>query len=218
MTRERAPARARRAPSDDGLFIVGLVGRAGSGKSTVAHALAADGARVIEADHVGHVVTDTDPEVRAALLAEYGPEVYRTDGTLDRARVALRVFRDPAARARLDALTHPRIVARIRAALDDLRREGFRGVVVVDAALMLDWALERECDAVLAVVVPDAVAIERLMRARGWDEAHARARLEAQRTPEAFAAAADLAIENTGAADVLERAARAGVATLRATR
>src|SRR5262245_54682223 len=121
-----AASRARRVPVADGLFIVGLVGRAGSGKTTVADALAADGARVIEADGLGHAVTDGDPDVRAGLSAEYGPEVYRENGTLDRARVAAKVFTDRAARERLDRLTHPRIVARIRAEVERLRVTGFR--------------------------------------------------------------------------------------------
>ena len=60
-------ARRRQHAEPDGLFIVGLVGRAGSGKSTVARTLAADGARLIEADAIGHDVTDHDPEVRSAL-------------------------------------------------------------------------------------------------------------------------------------------------------
>src|SRR5262249_17640209 len=148
--------------------IVGLVGRAGSGKSTVARALAARGAQVIEADRLGHEVTDQDPEVRAALIAEYGSEVYRPDGTLNRAGVASRVFSDPGSLKRLNALVHPRILARIRERLESLRRENFRGVVVVDAALMLDWGFQRECDVVLAVVAGDARLFERLRADRGW--------------------------------------------------
>jgi dephospho-CoA kinase len=209
---------ARRAPAGDGLLIVGLVGRAGSGKSSVAAALRADGAVAIEADRLGHAVTDGDPAVRAALRAEYGDDVYRADGTLDRARVAARVFADPAARARLDALVHPRIVARIRAELDRLRGTGHRGAVVIDAALMLEWGLERECDAVLAVVAPEAEQVARLARARGWSEAEARARLAAQRTNEAFAAAADETIDNRGTRDELVRAARAAMERIAARR
>src|SRR5262245_3097352 len=176
--------RPRRPLSADGLFIVGLVGRAGSGKSTVAQALAGLGARgeaLIEADRLGHEVTDGDPEVRAALQTEYGPDVYRADGALDRARVAARVFADPAARAGPERLVHPRSVARIRERLDRLRIAGHVGVVVVDAALMLDWGLERDCDAVLAVVAPEAEQVARLVRARGWTEEQARARLAVQR-------------------------------------
>jgi dephospho-CoA kinase len=207
--------RARRRPSGDGLFVVGLVGRAGSGKSSVARALADEGAVVIEADRIGHEVTDGVAEVRSALAAEYGPSVYRADGTLDRRRVAERVFADAAARARLDALVHPHIVARLRARIDELRRSEFRGVVVLDAALLLDWGIERDCDAVIAVVAPEAEQIARLTRARGWTPDEARARLAAQRTNEAFAAAADVTIENTGTPEALEHAARRAVARLR---
>ena len=206
----------RRAKARDGLFVIGLVGRAGSGKSTVARALAEDGARLIEADRLGHEVTDRDPEVREALAAEYGPDIYLADGALDRPRVAARVFSDRAARARLDALVHPRILERIQAEIDALRRAGFRGVVVIDAALMLEWGLERDCDAVIAVVAPEAAQIERLWRARGWSESEARARLAAQRTNESFAAAADVTLVNQGSADELRRQAKAAVASLEA--
>jgi dephospho-CoA kinase len=210
--------RARRAPAGDGLFIVGLVGRAGSGKSAVAGALAADGAIVIEADLVGHEVTDRDPEVRAALAREYGDDIYRPDGRLDRERVAARVFRDPAARSRLDLLVHPRLVARLEARLGELRARGARGVVVLDAALLLEWGLERGCDAVVAVTAPEAEQVRRLVRGRGWTEAEARSRLLAQRTDEAFCAAADVTLDNSGSIEDLARGAQAAVAALRATR
>jgi len=206
----------RRAKARDGLVRIGLVGRAGSGKSTVARALVEDGARLIDADRLGHEVTDRDPEVRKALEAEYGPDIYHPDGTLDRPRVAARIFADREARSRLDALVHPRILERIRREWDALRDAGFRGVVVIDAALMLEWGLERDCDAVIAVVAPEAMQIERLWRSRGWSEADARARLQAQRTNEAFAAAADVTLVNQGSAEELRRQARAAVASIAA--
>jgi len=199
--------RARRAPADDGLFIVGLVGRAGSGKSTVARALERGGIPVIEADRLGHEVTDRDPEVRARLMEEYGAEIYLADGALDRKRVGARVFADPAALQRLNRLVHPRLLALLRARLEALRSSGHRGTVVVDAALMLDWGFERECDAVIAVTAPESEQIARLRRARGWTEEQARARLAAQRTDAEFAAAADAVIENRGRESELEAAA-----------
>ena len=206
--------RVRRPETGDGLFILGLVGRAGSGKTTVARALEAGGARVIEADQIGHEITDRDPEVRAALIADYGADVYRADGALDRARVAARVFREPAARERLNQIVHPKIMARIRETIVELVRQGWRGVVVVDAALMLDWHLERACDAVLAVTATEPEQIARLMRARGWSEPEARARLGAQRTHQEFARAADVVLENHGTPEALIEAARAALRRL----
>jgi dephospho-CoA kinase len=118
------------------------------------------------------------------------------------------VFSDPGALERLNALVHPRIVSAIHRRIDALRAERFRGPVIVDAALMLDWQLERDCDAVLAVVASEAHQISRLMRSRGWDEADARARLAAQRTNEAFRATADEVIENDEDASALLAATR----------
>ena len=216
MSTERP--RPRRAHAGDGLFILGLVGRAGSGKSAVAHAIVADGGAVIDADRIGHEVTDQDPEVRHALAAEYGDDIYLADGTLDRRRVAARVFRDPAARARLDALVHPRILARAWEALNELRLSGHRGVVVLDSALLLHWGMERSCDAVLAVTAPEHERVARLMRSRGWSEEEARAVLAVQRPDAWFTQAANLIIENTGSVADLERAARAAVVRLKAER
>jgi dephospho-CoA kinase len=204
---------ARRTPGADGLFIVGLVGRAGSGKTTVARALAAGGATVVDADALGHEVTAHDPEVRRALAAEYGDDVYGPAG-LDRARVAARVFRDPEARERLNRLVHPRIVERIRARLEALRAAGHRGTVVLDAALLLDWGFERECDAVIAVMAPEAARRERLARARGWSGEETERRLAAQRPDEAFNTVADVVLENRGRPEDVERAAREAVRNL----
>lgn len=194
--------------------MLGLVGRTGSGKSSVARALARAGAVVIDADLVGHEITDRDPEVRAALIAEYGAGVYRENGELDRKAVADRVFADQAARGRLDRLVHPRLRERIVRRLGELRAAGHRGVVVVDAALLLDWGLERECDAVLAVTAPQEEQVARLSGARGWSAEEARARLAVQRAPQAFAAAADETIDNRGTPQELERAALAALARL----
>ena len=208
----------RRSGASAGLFVLGLVGRAGSGKSTVARALAADGAEVIDADALGHAVTDHDDDVRAALVAEYGPGIYRKDGTLDRARVAAAVFADPAARERLNHLAHPRIARRIEARLSELEARGFEGVVVIDAALMLDWRLERACDAVIAVVAGESAHIERMVRSRGWSVEQARQRLAVQRPASELRAAAGVTLENDGTMEQLETAAHDAVRTLRARR
>lgn len=205
-------ARPRRVRGDDPLWIVGLVGRAGSGKSTVAAAFRERGFPVLDADRIGHEVTDRDPDVRLALLTEYGPGVYRADGTLDRPQVAARVFADPAARARLDALVHPRILAILRERIDTLRLEGHRGPVIVDAALLLKWGFERECDFVIAVQAPEAALLARLATSRGWSAEAARARLAAQPAPAVLAAAADVVLENDGTEKELVEAALREVA------
>ncbi len=208
-----APARVRR-PHAAGPFVVGLVGPAGSGKSTLARALAGPHVRVLDADRMGHEIVNEDAAVRAALAAEYGADVYRADGTLDRPRVAARVFSDPEALARLNRLVHPRILARLRDGVAAATREGFTGTLVVDAALLLDWGFERECDAVLAVLAPRALQVERLRAARGWSEEEILRRLAIVRGDESFVALADDVVTNDRTpAEALE-AARSVIARL----
>lgn len=208
----------RRARATDELFIVGLVGRAGSGKSTVARALAAAGALVLDADEAGHDVTDHDPDVRRALLAEYGPAVFLEDGTLHRRLVATKVFANPAALERLNALVHPRILKRMRLKLAELAAAGHRGVVLVDAALMLDWGFERECDAVLAVIAPEEQQVARLVAGRGWTDAEARRRLANQKPNSYFEGVADETLDNRGTEAELADAARVALERLRSVR
>ena len=208
------PTSARRPRTRDGLFIVGVIGQAGSGKSTVARVFEREGAAVIDADALAHEIVDFDPQVQAAIAAEYGPEVYGPTG-LNRRRVAEVVFRDPAARERLNLLVHPRIVERIRARLEALRKDRFRGTVAIDAALLLDWGFERECDAGVAVTASRAAQLERLRTQRGWDADEAGRVLGAQRPMEVLAGAADVTIENNGGAAELVRVARAALKHLR---
>jgi len=87
-------------------------------------------------------------------------------------------------------------------------------VVLIDAALLLEWGLERWCDAVVAVVAPYPEQLKRLQSARGWTAEEAARRLSAQRSNQAFAAAADATLENQGSPRELEEAARGTIAQL----
>lgn len=173
---------------------VGLTGGIGSGKSTVSAMFAELGADVIDADAVAREVVAPGTEGLRTLVAEFGPGILSADGALDRAAMAAVVFADESARARLNAITHPRIAARtaeLMAALPD------DAVVIHDVPLLAELGLQDAYELVVVVDAPDEVRVARLID-RGLAEADARARIAAQATREQRLAIADVVLDNSG--------------------
>ncbi|MFI0433614.1 MAG: dephospho-CoA kinase [Candidatus Nanopelagicales bacterium] len=184
---------------------IGLTGGIGSGKSTVAALLADYGALVIDADAVAREVVAPGTEGLAALVAEFGGGVLAPDGSLDRPALAAIAFADDAARARLNAVLHPRIAARTV----ELMSAAAPGQVIVhDVPLLAENGLAPAYDAVIVVAAPLEVRLTRLEQ-RGVSPADARRRIAAQATDEQRRAVADVVIDNGGDLDALaEKVAR----------
>jgi len=175
--------------------VIGLVGGVGSGKSTVARMMADEGCRVVDADRIAHEVLGR-PEVRAAVRQAFGEGVFGPDGQVDRPRLGEAVFSDPAARERLERIVHPPILDRLRAELDEARRAG-PPAVVLDAPLILEKDLAKECDCVVYIRVPAAVRYRRLREARGWSRAEAERRDASQVSLKVKQNRADYIIDNS---------------------
>ncbi len=184
-------------------FVLGLTGPIGAGKSTGASLLSAKGAVVLDAD--GLVRAEQLPETpgHAAIVAAFGPGIVGEDHAIDRAKLAAIAFTDPAALARLEAILHPLVRARVltaHAALPD------SAVLVVEAIKLLESPLWLLCGTVWVVTASRAVLLERLARERGMAAGEAVARLAAQADDAMFRAQADLVIENDGDRAALARA------------
>jgi dephospho-CoA kinase len=184
------------------VFRIGLTGGIGSGKSAVASFLRDLGAHVIVADEVSREQAVPGGPVLAALVDEFGPSILRPDGTLRRDELGRLAFSSARGLERLNAITHPALVAAILERMERLERDDPSGVVVVDAALLVDWDILDAFDLVVAVDAPRETRLRRLTSA-GLDEDAARARMGAQAPEEAFAHAADVVIENDGTLDGL---------------
>src|SRR5437870_308144 len=109
---------------------IGLTGAIGCGKSTVAGWLGELGAFVVDADIVAREVVEPGEPALDAVVARFGPDVVRDDGSLDRAALGRIVFADPAALRDLEAIVHPAVRPRILAAVAAAERAGARAVVI----------------------------------------------------------------------------------------
>lgn len=157
---------------------IGLTGGIATGKSTVSHMLVALGAKLIDADVVAReVVAPGQPalkEIAARFDGVVGP-----DGTLDRKKLGARVFASETDRAALNAITHPRIQARVVDLAQSYAASG-APVVVYDAALLFENGLERALEGVILVTAPAEVQLHRLMTRDGLSREAAQARIDAQ--------------------------------------
>ena len=171
--------------------VIGVTGRIGSGKTTIARQLEAAGFRRLDVDRIGHQVLRRAP-IRRQLRRAFGPGIFDRRGRLLKRRLADAAFSTPARHRRLNRIMHPAMVREIRRRLRRARRP-----IVLDAALLHQMGLQSLCDAVILVTCPKAVRYERARRARGWSAEEVQRRERFQPTGERQAKSADLVIRNS---------------------
>lgn len=158
---------------------IGITGPIGCGKSTVARWMGErPGIVVIDADVVAREVLEPGEPALDAVVARFGSDLLRADGSLDRAALGRVVFADPAALRDLEAIVHPAVRPRIIAAMDDAAADGAQAVVV-EAIRLVEGGLAALCDEVWLVACDPAIQRSRLV-GRGSTMAEAVQRIEAQ--------------------------------------
>jgi dephospho-CoA kinase len=182
---------------------IGLTGGIGSGKSAAAESLRARGFPVLDADVIARDVVAPGSPGLEAVVARFGPDVRREDGTLNRIALGTLVFGDPALRQELESLLHPLIAAETSARMAALEGDGAT-VVFHDAALLFEAGAEGRVDEVIVLVVPEEVQVARTMARDGCTEVEVRQRMGAQMSSEDKAARADHVLDNSGDLDALE--------------
>ncbi|MDR0997188.1 MAG: dephospho-CoA kinase, partial [Zoogloeaceae bacterium] len=133
-------------------FLVGLTGGIGSGKSAAARCFAEQGVPVIDTDQIARSLTLPGGAALPAIAEAFGQDVLLADGGLDRARMRARVFADPAAKKRLEAITHPLIEAEVRRRI----AASTAPYLVVDIPLLVETDARRRyvLDQVLVIDCP----------------------------------------------------------------
>ena len=181
-------------------YSIGLTGGIGSGKSAVAAMFKALGADIVDTDEISHSLTAAGGAAMAAIRNAFGTEYLASDGSLDRARMRSLVFGDPAARKKLEAILHPMIRERTRAAV---AASSAPYVVVVVPLLFETGAYQDLVQRVLAVDCDEDIQLRRVL-ARGLsDEAEARRIISAQISRADRVSRASDVIANNGSFDEL---------------
>jgi dephospho-CoA kinase len=186
------------------MFLVGLTGNIGSGKSTVAQLLSERGATIIDADVLARRAVESGTEAHRAIAERWGTSILSADGTLDRAALRRIVFSDPAELEQLNAMVHPE-VERMRGELVERARQRGDRLVVCDIPLLFERRMTEAFERIVLVDAPRPVRLERLVRERGLRETEAMDMIVAQMPAELKRARADFVIDNDSSLTALDQ-------------
>ena len=167
--------------------VLGITGGVGAGKSTVLMYLKEHyGARVIQADQVGHLLQQPHESCYRRIVELFGTTVLNADGTISRPKLGAIVYTDPQKMARLNAIMHPSIRRWIKSEVEAEQKRGCVPFVTVEAALLLEDHYDEICDEIWYVHTDDAVRIKRLQESRGYSEEMCRRIMANQKNEDAI--------------------------------
>jgi dephospho-CoA kinase len=158
---------------------IGITGGIGMGKSTVARSLGEKGYPVIDTDQIAREIVAPGTPAFTEITEHFGPEIVDSSGTIHRAALAQRVFRDPAQLDALNRITHPRIRQSWLSQLEEYRRQDAYSLVFVMIPLLFEIGVEGGFDHILCVACSTAEQKRRLSE-RGWDPDHQSHRIQSQ--------------------------------------
>ena len=184
-------------------LIIGLTGGIGSGKSTVADALVARGAALVDTDQIAHALTAPGGAAIEPIRQAFGDAVIAPDGRMDRATMRERAFSDPQARKLLESILHPLIRAGTDAGIAAALQNAAPYVLVAIPLLVEGGGARGRFDRVLVVDCPADVQVERVIRRSGLARTQVDAIMAAQATREQRLAMADDVVDNSGSPDAL---------------
>ena len=180
------------------MYVIGLTGGIGTGKSAVAQLLAEQGAVILNADRVGHEVYARGGPAYDDVIAEFGAEIVAADGSIDRKKLGPIVFSSPEKLARLNAITHPRMKEMMREKLTDAARSRAE-VAVLEAALLFDAGWDDLTDEVWVTVVDAQTAARRASERSGIPVGQVLERIQkAQMASDERIRRSDIVIDTTG--------------------
>ncbi len=177
------------------MLTIGLTGKTGAGKSTVALYLKEKGCRIIDGDVIARTITEKGSEVLSELQAAFGDDILDSDGRLIRPTLAARAFSSGENTALLNRITHPHIKRKCEAEISLAENEGYT-VSVIDAAALLESDIKNLCRKIVVVTAPEEIRLKRILERDNITNEQAMTRIKAQKDDEYYFERADIIIKN----------------------
>ncbi len=189
------------------MLIVGLTGGVASGKTVVSEVLRDEGAYIIDADQIARELVQPHRPAWSEIVRSFGKEILQEDGSIDRKKLADRVFVDPDQRKLLNQILHPLITGEMDRRAREIGQKDPEAIVVIDAPLLVEVGYHQRVDKLMVVASTQTEQIERLKVRDGISSEEALRILSSQMPVEEKVKLADFVIRNEGSlVEVRERA------------
>lgn len=185
------------------MLTVGLTGKTGAGKTTVASHLKEKGCYVIDGDVIARQITEKGSEVLPLLQKAFGEDILDENGELIRKKLAERAFSSKESTAHLNSITHPVIKQRCEAEMAKADSLGYK-TSLIDAAALLDSDCKDLCQKIIVVTAPEDIRLERILGRDDISYEQAMTRIKAQKDDEYYFRHADIIIRNYPPYDLQE--------------
>lgn len=178
--------------------IIGLTGNIASGKTEIAKIFKELGAKIIDADMIAREVVEHGEPAWQEIVDEFGSDILNSDRSINRKKLGQIIFNDDTRRKRLNRITHPRIMAKIKEKIDHLKKENVN-LVIIEAALIVErGGLLNVIDELIVVSADAETQIERIMTRDGLQRDEALSRIESQMPTSEKTKHAAYIIDNSG--------------------
>ena len=189
------------------MLLIGVTGGIACGKTEVAKVFQKKGATILSGDEIGKEIVEKNRRVSNKLVRSFGAKILNKNGTLNRRKLGEIAFASKDAKDRLNKIIHPYLLKGLRKKIENLKKKDPQAVVVVDAALIVEWGFEKELNYLIFVESKRENKIKRLQREKGYSKREALDRIKSQLPEITKKRLADFVIRNNrGLAELREKA------------
>jgi dephospho-CoA kinase len=176
--------------------LIGITGGIACGKTEVAKVFQEKGAVILSGDQIGKEVVEKEGTVLKQLVRAFGQDILNKNGTLNRRKLGRIAFTSKESRDKLNGIIHPHLLKELRRRIQNIEEENPQAVVVIDAALIVEWGLEKELDHLIFVESKEENKIKRLQKEKGYSKKEALDRIKSQLPEKVKEKKADVIIRN----------------------